>query len=388
MISFFYRQKRCLVLGLLLTSVPAYTEPAEAATYRKAAWPHHRLPNSSVPYRKLKVEIDTVEGAGPTPHEQAALSDFLASAVDKPGGIQVRVNDVIALSSASAHPPTRLALQHIDGPEDEDSAFIYILYYDSSKLATTVPPQRPHFQFFPYPCAIFIDRAYARSFTWAKVTESSFSRAILLHEVGHALGLSQNPSHSVDGHCTYSNCLMNTQISFRISRLLTARAPLGNTTLCAFCRHDLENMKLNDLPDSRMLGPYFIQDFASYQMLTLPGFIYVHFGPRTEIQRIELEGKRREALMATHQGGLWTGTNTFDPAKHIESLISLAKGQNSALSGLLRDLFTLCAEQAESSLERDVDWARRLTSPELIAAAFEFPDLQQRLQLARARAKP
>jgi hypothetical protein len=186
-------------------------------TDKTLGWEKHRLPNTPKPYNKLLVEIDAVEGTQPTAGELAELKGWLEQMTNKPGGVTVKLDNLIAPARARGRAPDSLALEYLNGPTDEDTAFIYVLCYRSRLNRYFAEAENPNFTFFPYPCAIFINRSYALVF-FSLVGRAR--KLMMQHELGHALGLARNESHSGGGHCTNKGCLMRAAINFNVTRLI------------------------------------------------------------------------------------------------------------------------------------------------------------------------
>jgi hypothetical protein len=74
------------------------------------------------------------------------------------------------------------------------------------------------------------------------VTGTRQEESVLLHEIGHAVGLAGDPSHSMNGHCTNATCLMYDGIDVRtfflylFPTLFTGYLPLH---WCRDCLDDL-----------------------------------------------------------------------------------------------------------------------------------------------------
>lgn len=110
------------------------------------------------------MEIDAVAGTQPSSKEVADLKLFLEHVTNKPGGVTVQLDDSITRAEGRRRGPGSLAPEYLDGPTDDQTAFIYILYYRSRLHRLFGKAENPNFTYYPYPCAIFINRSYAFEF--------------------------------------------------------------------------------------------------------------------------------------------------------------------------------------------------------------------------------
>jgi hypothetical protein len=366
----------CLLFGFMGCRTAALK-----GEFKTPGWEEHRLPNTSEPYDKLLVEIDAVEGTAPSADELADLKIFLEQATNKPGGITIKVDNIIPAARARGRTPKSLVLEYLNGPGDERTAFIYVLCYRSGLGRLYAKADQPNFTYYPYPCAIFIDRSFAAFKFW--FCHGPMQRAFLQHEVGHALGLARNTAHSSHGHCTNKGCLMRTAINFNMRRVLTFRSPLDNTELCADCRVDLETYKSAETQaNARLWHGFFLRAGEGYQILTLPGFYYVHFGELTALS-LEKVAEARRGAMASATSRDDQNFNAFatlpDAAPAIARFVSREIEQD-ALRRVAQLIFENCIAQAEAMRETNVEQAREIASETLIGAAAPFPDLQAKLK--------
>jgi hypothetical protein len=377
----------CGVLGalVLFRFTACHTAPV-TEPYKTVGWENHRLPNAAEPYDKLLVEIDAVAGTAPGADELAELKTFLEQVTNKQGGVTLKVDNLIPNTVARGRGPDSLALEFLNGPADERTAFIYILCYRSGLGRLFAKADQPNFTFFPYPCAIFIDRSYGAFNFW--FYHAPLQRVFLRHEIGHALGLARNPTHTNRGHCTNEGCFMRAAINFNFRRLLAFRPPLDNTELCADCRHDLELFKTAEPPsNARLWHGYFLRAGEGYQILTLPGFVYVHFGELVELTPEKITEARRNAV-ASVTGRANSNINaTFtlpDAAAAIARFVDRETEQD-ALHQVAQAIFENCIAQAEAVQETNREQAREIVSETLIGAAAIFPELQTRMKGLHAK---
>ena len=76
----------------------------------------------------------------------------------------------------------------------------------------------------------------------AWITGTKQEASVLIHELGHTMGLATDPGHSARGHCTNAHCLMYDGVDVRtfflyfFPTLFTGYLPLD---FCSDCRSDL-----------------------------------------------------------------------------------------------------------------------------------------------------
>lgn len=258
-------------------------------------WKPHMMYLQSTPCDGLYVEIDAVEGSVPNEETIETLRQFLLRYCDKPRGIQIVCNAPIPLQDAQATRPELLALRYMDGPPHSEyigrTAYLYVLFYDSSQLLGKRYRQavNPHAQLLPYPAAIYMDTRYIK-----KHHLSKYEAQLLLHEVGHILGLTWSQKRGDDWHCHCQNksCLMYE--SYRVNILLFWKHQKKD--FCELCKADLEAARHGEI-DTRLkfMGPVMVRSEKGYHVLSLPAFVKLHFGPLESIEwRDVLEQARNE----------------------------------------------------------------------------------------------
>lgn len=190
---------------------------------------------------RLVVEVDRLDGAEPRKKALDAFARSLAFYVDKPGGIEIVLDETIPAEEWDGTPAglRRIAREHRRPPPD-GAAAMYVLYateqqkyrgycYRAGELADDVD----------VPVVVVFARRL-RSILW--VTGTAQEHAVLVHEAGHALGLVTEPSHRDRGHCTAAWCALYRTVDPRsalvwaLPALFAGRLPLH---YCAACRRDL-----------------------------------------------------------------------------------------------------------------------------------------------------
>lgn len=367
-----------LVLGL--AGLSACHTATHTNAYKTLGWENHRLPNAAVPYDKLLVEVDAVEGTEPSYGELADLKSFLERLTNKPGGVTVKLDDSITLANGKGRAPDSLALEYLNGPTDEQTAFIYILCYRSRLNRFFAKAENPNFTHFPYPSAIFLNRSYA----FGLFSIGGRARQLMLrHEVGHALGLARSETHSSRGHCTNPACLMRPAINFNLRRLLTFRSPFDNAEICVDCLQDLESYKSKAAPaGARFWHGYFVRSGEGYHLFTLPGLVYVHFGKLADVDSDTLTRLRRKAIVDVAARGDCNYETHFDLPDATEALCRFLEREteDEGFQEFAGKILASCLAKAEAMRDSDLEQARAFASAALVSASTKFPELQARLQ--------
>ncbi|MBI3099567.1 MAG: hypothetical protein HYY93_15270 [Planctomycetes bacterium] len=205
---------------------------------------------SSETKKRLRVEIDYVTGWAPGEKALAALRETLERYCDKPGGVEVEVDEEIRLEGAwtgSRDQIAALTAAHRPPVGDASIAFAYVLYCPSDAARPELRGYCHHStEFWPGTDFEFIT-IYTRevrrlAFLW--VTSRRIERTVLVHEFGHAMGLVRNPDHAYpeDVHCNNPGCVMYKRVDARailanfLPALLLARVPYS---FCDACDRDL-----------------------------------------------------------------------------------------------------------------------------------------------------
>lgn len=226
-----------LVLGIVASGCAALSKPPVGPTspsYRDEGLLQAQHPT-------LLVEVDHVAGSEPRDRALRIFRERLDFYCDKPGGIEIRVDDEVPADAwePSHEAVARLALEYAD-EDPGDAAYLYVLYapsykkfrgysYRPGRLGTAVD--------FPA-MVVFADQM--KPILW--LTGVRQEASVLVHEAGHVLGLVTNDDHRDGGHCTNSWCLMYDGVDARslavnlFPTLFTGYLP---THVCRDCRDDL-----------------------------------------------------------------------------------------------------------------------------------------------------
>lgn len=268
-----------------------YTSP------QSSPLPTYCRPESSLllsqPYSRLYVEVDTIGGVEIPEGILDELKEFLSKYCHKPDGIEIVHNDIIQKSEYKDRSAEIVANLFIDGPphdaNDTQTAYLYVLFYDSKKMDKQRNFKTPHVN-FPYSCVIYYDIDFAR------VVKNRVARNFLLHEAGHVLGLCKNTAHGDGGHCTNKGCLMSS-IEVSISKSILGM-PMKELDLCADCQKDIDEIQETN-PTTKMSfnGPFLVRQEDGYWVASLPVSDVVSFsGTDTFEWRVMLKEMKKYVL--------------------------------------------------------------------------------------------
>jgi hypothetical protein len=259
-------------------------------------WQPQSLYLNRSPHASLSVEVGAVAGAEPSDAVIERLRQFLGVWCDKPGGVTIVRDHPIPREEAAGLTHEALAFRYLQGPTVSNAAFLYILYYDTrispgltgARLTPVqkhfalhddfrwTSPIQPHVHLLPFPATIYIDRQYLAP--WPR----SFEPLILMHEAGHILGLSQDPRHSANNHCTNRSCIMWPSLRLELPRAIYRSQKFSQTNLCEQCKADLNKSRTSP-PSTNLafVGPVLIRSETNYSVATLPGQVALFTGPLT-----------------------------------------------------------------------------------------------------------
>ncbi len=322
---------------------PVRGEQAKMLAATFSFWQPHLLLTSDQRYRRLDIEIDHVEGTGPTAGELKAITEFFETHCRKPEGVRVRVDAAIPRVRARGIGRKALAELHLDGPERADAAFDYFLFFDS-RLAGT-PKAEPITTRITFPGAVLLDRRYLDA--WSRFPGAGdMARRLMLHEAGHILGLCANQAHADGIHCTNASCLMNVRLNIRPLQLLLPGPVVPQRDFCSACRADLLATLAQPPADNlRFLGPYCVRSEPGYHVVSSPAFCFVHVGALADLDLVEVKRRRHAKFTAEPQlDGLHSQTGPLDlsvarelipqlerdPIEHLRDLAENLKAKLSA----------------------------------------------------------
>lgn len=165
-------------------------------------------------YKSLVVEIDYMKGYKPRQRTLDNLRNFLETYLNKPKGISIVLHEVASTTSDS------LSMSDVAGFEDknrnrfvhQDKTSIYILFTDGVH-----PGGRILGMAYQNTSAVVYGKEIRKHSSVAgRLKREELETAVLLHEIGHLIGLvnkgSESQADHVDpsfhDHCTNKNCLM------------------------------------------------------------------------------------------------------------------------------------------------------------------------------------
>ncbi len=194
-----------LALGLLL--VPAFAGCLDSLVGGGVS-PSDYV--SSKTYRKLVVEIDYATGKAPSSELQSFLKGRLQSVVDKPDGVDFRLDESLGDASRTWTDSAirSYASDHASLKTEGNQAVLHVLflaghYQTSGVLGVT---------YGRGPIAIFsedVDGMCSGLVIPGTCSTAPFYHSVVLHEMGHALGLVNNGLSMVHNHeastCDHGN---------------------------------------------------------------------------------------------------------------------------------------------------------------------------------------
>ncbi len=225
-----------LLIVQLITGCAVFRKPAAGPAtdpLRSAV-----LLDASAP--QLLIEIDYIKGSQPRPRALKLMKRRLELYLDKPGGVEIVLDEELPLEAWDGTYPTLVGLVRSHAsPVVDGSAYIYGIVGPQYKTFRGMSYQPGDIHGVDFPAlALFTDRV--RGVLW--VTRAHQEGSVLLHEVGHLVGLVNNDAHRDGGHCTNGWCLMYDGIDWRsgtIFALPTLFAGQIPTHFCRDCRRDL-----------------------------------------------------------------------------------------------------------------------------------------------------
>jgi hypothetical protein len=248
------------------------------------------------PYQKMVVQVDCVEGAEVTNGEVKAIKDFLATHVDKPGGIEMRVGKPVPLAMARAVSAEQLAAIKATEQADAlpaDAAFMHLLFVDKSRMKGLPAWERwakSHTEVWPFTGTAFIDVSNVDVWTRRTVRQTAE------HEIGHLLGLVSRRALNNGGHCDSPNCLMKPSFSMHW-------AVLFPRSLCQKCEADLRmDRESMEACNMRFWGPFVVRMEKGYYVAMLPSVTALGIG-EPDAGKLPEVVKRAWKLLGTDKSG-------------------------------------------------------------------------------------
>ena len=318
---------------VLLTGCSSSAASKHAPAMEISHWKPNHLYLNSRQYDRLFVEIDAVEGCQPRKETVEALRRFLEKYCHKPDGIEIVNDSKIKTAEIQSVKPELLALEHMAGPpadkNDNRTAYLYILFYDSSRLAgkNYSGTINPYMRILPYPSAIYVDVSYIRKKCMGALQEHE--EELLLHEAGHILGLRWAEDNSKDEHCKNKSCLMHELYEVNMFKVITGQK-IKKKHFCKSCIKYLENAGNSENADNnksknlRFIGPLMVRSEKDYHVIALPSFVKLYFGSIDSIVWQDILAEARiEAPMRAHKPdtvAVVMGTENAEETGDIESV--------------------------------------------------------------------
>jgi hypothetical protein len=173
------------------------------------------------PYDRLQIEIDYVTGHPPDPDALDHLVDVLGRVADKPGGVEVLVDDELPDQGAPAwtvEDAQALEVEWRDGYRDEatGTAVLYYLYLDGHSAEDDDQGRILGFAYHGSSLVMFAETMADVSGGLPLLSEGGVEESVIAHELGHVLGLVNNgvgmqqPHQDAPhgAHCDDEGCLM------------------------------------------------------------------------------------------------------------------------------------------------------------------------------------
>ena len=363
----------CVLAGVLGIWASGCRSPGQRNAIGRTgilSWNPHLLFLNRVPHDLLYVEVDAVAGTEPGAEVLAELEKFLRLYCDKPRGITIARDDVIARSAAAGYHHEALALQYLDGSPgatNSNPAFIYVLYFDSSLRPDPGTPDRsaphkhsrsrvesryvdpvsPHINPEPYPAAIYIDQRYLRTMP------SQSETLIIRHEAAHVLGLTRNPNHGAEYHCTRKQCLMASHLNVGFFKFILGRYPFVETNLCEACDDDLLRGRNEQSTNVWFAGPVLVRSEREYFVGSLPAEVTLGAADSTRfdvakfLKRARDDGRRMKGQF-NHR--YWADFSA-EPANIERQIKQMAPAQHDPLP-IVRDAARQLVARAQEVMDQ------------------------------------
>ncbi len=363
-----------LLLAVVIPSLPSAAED----NGMPLVWEPGRLYTHAAPYRSLFVEVDFVERSKPTERELSTLRLFLETHCDKPDGIAIQVDEKIELSKAKGRSPNSLSLEFADGPGNDQQAYIYILFFNHKRIGWE--KVNTHTMHLPYPSAILVNRGVDSTLKWFGATPD-WNRKVMIHELAHVIGLGRNRAHGDGSHCSTEDCLLNAELTVRLSSVLPGKEPVKQNELCSFCLADAKQYRSEPPADNiRFMGPLMVRSEDGYQVVSLPGLQAVFWGDRNSIDGESIESLRNVGIQHFGtMGGTVTAHQKQGASEMRERVPIIARDPNPAL---FNDYLEDIVENAANAVLEDDPLASEWVSDSMIEVVPNA-ELQSQLLVLR-----
>lgn len=194
-------------------------------------------------YKSLTVEIQYMAGSKPEPMTLDYLRKFLQTYLNKPEGIKIVLNELTGMQKRTLSRDEVLSIEKARRTQfvEGDRIAIYVLFTNGTHPGTKILGMA-----YRNTSAVVYGQAIDQYSTKAgKLTRQELETSVLLHEIGHLLGLvnkgSMPESQHVDplhtDHCNNKKCLMyhSVETKYLSSILLKGNIPVFDSN----CINDL-----------------------------------------------------------------------------------------------------------------------------------------------------
>lgn len=200
-------------------------------------------------YSRLRVEIDYVSGLPPSTNALTVLQARLSERCNKPGGIEVVVDDVLTAGQSTAWSVAQtqtLEAQARDSFASGDTAVVHVLYLDGGTDRDTSSGSVLGYAYTGTSIAIMKQTCDATANRL--VSPDEVEATVLVHELGHVLGLvnlgaplqSAHEDSAHPGHDAASACVMFWQVETTDLRTIIMNSGSSPTQFDAACVADLQ----------------------------------------------------------------------------------------------------------------------------------------------------
>lgn len=222
------------------------TPASPAASGSVGSWGQRLLTAS--PYARLRLELDHVAGRPPSTSALNVVRARLDELCNKPGGVEVVVDDVLPAGQQASWSLGELQALEAQARDDYavgDLAVVHVLYLDGGTDQDSASGGVLGLAYTGTSFALFKQSCDATANL--VVSPDEVEATVLVHEVGHLLGLvnlgaplqSAHEDAAHPGHDTTSGCVMVWQVETSNLRQLLLNGGAAPTRFDAACVDDL-----------------------------------------------------------------------------------------------------------------------------------------------------
>lgn len=166
-------------------------------------------------FSRLEIEVDYVSGFQPSQSALNNLQSFLASRLNKPGGISIILDDELSspgMSSFTTQQVYEIEKEHRDSYTQGNTLSAYFVILDAPYQQENVLGVA----YFNTSMALFESVIKENTGGFGQPSAATVESSVLMHEFGHILGLVDTGSNMVtnhedaehEKHCNNESCLM------------------------------------------------------------------------------------------------------------------------------------------------------------------------------------